>query len=150
MESLFFPIVSPAKLESFKSKWESWFVLTDEITDQKCPGKLKVEFSTRNGEMYALAPKTYFAFCKESDLSKDGRKGIPKSIPLTIRNFSDALYNTYNTQQKIKIDSLRLNREKTMTRSSLIRKSLSAIHCKLFVENDNITCSPLRKDQKFL
>ena len=150
MESLFYPLVRPEKIESFKKNWESWFVLTEEIDDQKCPGKLKVEFLTRSGEMYALAPKTYFSYCTKTNQLKDGRKGIPKSFPLTAKNFHDALYNPEIDQKRIKINSLRLNKRKAMGRCTLNRKSLSSIHCKLHVGDDNISCSPLEKNNSFL
>ena len=150
MESLFFPIVRDDKMESFQSNWERWFVLTDEIEDQKRPGKLKVEFLTRNGEMYAVAPKTYYTHCLDANISKDGRKGIPKSIPLTAKNFHRALYEDDTTNEKIQINSLRLNREKVMGRCTLNRRSISSIHCKLSIGSDKISCSPLRKNGKIL
>ena len=150
MESLFFPLVKPDRMKYFKSKWEDWFVLTDEIEDRKCPGKLKVEFFTRNGEMYALAPKTYISYCHLTKNSKDGRKGIPKSFPLTVKNFHDALYHPERNQERIKINSLRLNKRKAMGRCTLNRKSLSSIHCKLYVEDDNISCSPLKFENSYL
>ena len=150
MESLFYPLVRPDKFESFCNEWENWFVLTSEIEDEKCPGKLKIEFLTRSGEMYALAPKTYISYCKDTNLSKDGRKGIPKSYPLTVKNFHDALYYPEIDQKCIKINSLRLNRTKAMGRCTLNRKNLSSIHCKLYVEKDRISCSPLQKNNSYL
>ena len=133
-------------MRSFKENWEKWFVLTSEIEDKKCPGKLKVEFFTRNGEMYALAPKTYISVCNDSQYIKDGRKGIPKFIPLTAKNFHSALYEPEIEKEKIKINSLRLNRTKSMARCTLNRKNLSSIHCKFFVHSDKISCSPLTKN----
>ena len=149
MRALFFPIVKPQLLESFKKEWSNWFVLSDEIEEKKCPGKLKQEFLTFNGEMYALAPKTYFSYCPELNSTKDGRKGIPKSYPLTLKDFHATLYDNAK-DEPVKINSLRLNNEKRMTRATINRKNLTNIHAKLAVQPDRVTCEPLRIKNKFL
>lgn len=150
MESLFLPLVKPEKMTSFLESWENWFVLTKEIEDEKHPGKLKIEFFTRNGEMYALAPKTYISVCNEAQITKDGRKGIPKSFPLTVKTFHDALYHPNIEKEKIRINSLRLNKRKSMGRCTLNRKNLSGIHCKLHVNEDKISCTPLKQGKFYL
>ena len=47
MEDIFLPIVKPEKLDEFKSKWGDWFVLTNEIRDEKTTGKLKVFYKLK-------------------------------------------------------------------------------------------------------
>ena len=39
--SIFDPIVRSDMKDSWEAKWKSWFVTTDEIEDQRKPGKLK-------------------------------------------------------------------------------------------------------------
>ena len=75
LERIFLPIVKPEKMKEFKETWGEWLVLTNEIEDKRCPGKLKIEFLTFDGEMISLAPKSYFAFCRKKSEIKDGRKG---------------------------------------------------------------------------
>ena len=45
---LFDPLVRPEKRESWESTWKDWFVTTNEVEDQRKPGKLKskIRFST--------------------------------------------------------------------------------------------------------
>ena len=38
---LFDPLVRPEKRESWESTWGDWFVTTNEVEDQRKPGKLK-------------------------------------------------------------------------------------------------------------
>ena len=64
MESIFFPIVKPSLLAEFKQTWHKWFVLSNEIEDEKCPGLLKAEFSSSNAEIVALCPKNYQIRCR--------------------------------------------------------------------------------------
>ena len=63
MEKMFFPIVKEGKLDEFKEKWGEWFVLSNELVDEKTPGLLKEEFQTQNGEIVALCPKNYQICC---------------------------------------------------------------------------------------
>ena len=66
MEKIFFPIVKEGKLEQFKEQWSEWFVLSNELVDEKTPGKLKEEFQTQNGEILALCPKNYQVCCYDT------------------------------------------------------------------------------------
>ena len=136
-------MVKPDKLDEFKNTWEKWLVLTDAVEDQKCPGKLKIEFFTQDGEMIALAPKSYFAYCRKNNKSKDGRKGVPKWHPLTLSDFFETLYNN-KTNHAVEVRSLRLNKEKQMTRTTTIKSGLTSIHVKLGVKSDKVTCEPLK------
>ena len=152
MENVFFPIVKEHLLDEFKSVWSEWLVLSNKVEDQKCPGKLKPEFSTTNGQMISLAPKSYYAFCRNKEgkeATKDGRKGIPKHIELDLDNFYETLYADAK-QKNVEVHSLRLNRDKEMTRTTTRRKGLTGIHVKLAVARDRITCSPIQIDGKFI
>jgi len=144
MEKTFLPIVQPEKFQKFQAEWQNWLVLSNEIEEEKFPGKLKPEFTTRNGQIIALCPKNYFAFCYETNEVKDGRKGIPKWAELTMNDFYDTLYNDQKERNIVEVRSLRLNRDKHMSRTTTRKAGLSAIHVKLQVDQDRITCSPLR------
>ena len=148
LEKIFFPIVQDGNLDKFKSEWENWLVLTNEVEDQKMPGKLKIEFCTQNGEMYALAPKSYYAHCRDTDANKDARKGIPNWFPLDLEVFHDVLYSEKHNNHHVEVRSLRLNKEKQMTRTTTIKSGLTGIHVKLSVQNDKVTCRPLEVNGK--
>jgi hypothetical protein len=150
MEKVFWPIVKPEKIKEFKKKWGDWLVLTDTIEDEKTPGKLKTEFSTSNGQMICLSPKSYYISCNATNTSKDGRKGIPNWIDLRLNDFLSVLYGENCAPTMTEVRSLRVNRDKRMTRTTTIKTGLSGIHVKLKVENDRVTCKPLQIDGKYI
>ena len=148
MEKTFFPIVKPEKKESFVKKWREWLVLSDEIEEMKKPGKLKPEFSSIDAEMIALQPKSYMCYDFSKNEQKDGRKGIPNHIELELDEFRDVLYNS--TPHFVDVHSLRMNKERTMTRTTTRKKGLSAIFVKQRVDINQIICSPLRNQENEL
>ena len=70
------PLVNPNMRESWEENWKSWFVTTQEVEDQRKPGKLKIEFGMQKGEFIALAPKTYICFDETNESAKIGTKGL--------------------------------------------------------------------------
>ena len=150
MRSVFLPIVKPQLLEEFKDVWSSTFVLSEDVRDQKEPGKLKIEFFTRNGEMFALAPKSYYAYCRDKDTKKEGKKGIPKWFDLKKQDFEDTLYEEKSIEHSVEVRSLRLNKQKQMTRTTTVKTGLSGIHVKLSVLPDKISCQPLQVNGEFV
>ena len=44
--AIFDDLVKPEMRESWEANWKSWFVTTNEVTDQRTPGKLKSKFLT--------------------------------------------------------------------------------------------------------
>ena len=150
MRSVFLPIVKPELLDEFESVWGDVLVLTDEVEDQKKPGKLKIEFFTRDGEMVSLAPKSYLAFCRETQNTKEGKKGIPLRVKLEMEDFKKTLYSDVRNEDKIEIRSLRLNENKQMSRTTTIRRGLTGIHVKLGVQPDKVTCRPLKLNGQFV
>jgi len=150
MEAIFLPIVKAEKMVEFKKVWGNWLVLSNEIEEEKTPGKLKTEFSTRNGEMISLAPKSYFAHCRETNNTKDGRKGIPKWFDLRLADFYDVLYNDHAEKNITEVRSLRLDRDKRMCRTTTRKSGLTSIHVKLSVQSDRVTCKPLMENNFYL
>lgn len=134
MKKVFWPIVQPDKLDEFKTKWSDWLVLTDTVEDEKTPGKLKTEFSTGNGQMVCLAPKSYYIFCRETETSKDGRKGIPNYVDLKLDDFLKVLYDENCAIPLTEQCSLRFKRDKRMTRTTTFKRGLSGIHVKMRVQ----------------
>jgi hypothetical protein len=150
MEKVFWPIVKPEKLDEFKIKWSEWLVLTDTVEDEKTPGKLKTEFSTGNGQMICLAPKSYYIYCRKKNISKDGRKGIPNWVDLPLNDFLNVLYSEDCSTTMTEVRSLRVNRDKKMTRTTTFKRGLSGIHVKMRVKNDRVSCEPLKIDGKYI
>ena len=150
LSSVFLPIVKPHLLDQFRRVWGSTLVLTDDVRDKKCPGKLKIEFFTRDGEMFALAPKSYYAYCRATNNKKEGKKGIPKWFDLKKKDFEETIYNENPIDHCVEVRSLRLNKQKQMTRTTTIKTGLSGIHVKLRVKPDKITCEPLKINGEFV
>jgi len=143
MENIFFPIVIPQKIDQFKAEWQNWLVLSNTIEEEKTPGKLKPEFLSQKCEMIALSPKNYMASCLLSNTTKTAMKGIPKWQEVTMENFRETLYDD-TRQNVVEVRSLRLNKDRQMTRTTLLKRGLSSIHVKLRVNEDRIDCSPLQ------
>ena len=149
MEKTFLPIVRAEKLDSFLEKWRDWLVLSKDIEEQKFPGKLKPEFSSTDAEMIALAPKSYICYDFENNRSKDGRKGIPNHLTLELEEFRQVLYNSQ--EHFVNVNSLRLNKNKEMVRTSTHKRGLTSINTKFRIESDLIETKPLRnRDNQLL
>ncbi len=54
MEKTFLPIVKPDKMADFLKTWRDWLVLSNEIEEEKFPGKLKES---------GINTLIYFIFC---------------------------------------------------------------------------------------
>ena len=52
--------------------------------------------------------------------------------------------------QQVEINSLRLNKNKEMSRMKTLKNSLSDIFLKMRVHSDAVTCEPLVKDGKIM
>ena len=150
MEHIFFPIVKDNLKSEFEIEWTKWIVLSDTIEEERCPGKLKVEFMTQNGEMVSLSPKSYYAYCRSNDEIKDGKKGVPMWFKLKLDQYKDALYNHSVNPTIVEVRSLRLNKEKQMTRTTTYKYGLSSIHVKSAVENNKVSCTPLKVDNIYI
>ena len=100
--------------------------------------------------MISLAPKSYFCFCNDTLKTKDGRKGIPAWWTLRLNDFETALYKKEKTKP-IEIRSLRLDpKTKKMKRTATHRTGLTAIHVKLAMSDDLISCIPLKKNNQLV
>ena len=76
---------------------------------------------------------------------KEAKKGIPHSWRLELQDFLDTLYEDAG-KHTVEVRSLRLNKDKKMTRTTLRKQGLSDIHVKMSVGSDRIVCLPLEED----
>ena len=74
---------------------------------------------------------------------------FPRQFKLEHAEFKEVLYGE-DFKHKVQIKSLRLDREKRMTRTTLLKSGLTDIHIKMRVEWDRVTCEPLQKDGHFV
>ena len=165
--AIFDPIVRPEKRADWEREWKQWFVTTTDVEDERFPGKLKrelsifalksfpvlEEFGFQNGQFVALAPKTYMSYNANPDTInpdkvKCGTKGIPHSQQIALEAFLSKLYG--HTEHKVKLTSLRLDKDKVMSRISLIKRGLTDLFVKFPMADDQITCTPLKLDGHFV
>ena len=106
------------------------------------------EFQFTKGKFIALGPKTYHSINLETDEVKMGSKGIPHTEKLKSEEYSKALFT--NNSHFVTLRSLRLNKNREMTRITQQKKGLSDIFFKFRLENDGITCKPLTLNGKYL
>ena len=64
--------------------------------------------------------------------------------------FRNVLLDSTFPVQKVEINSLRLTKNKDMSRTKTVKNSLSDIFLKMRVSSDAITCEPLTKDGKLM
>ena len=150
MSGIFLPLVKTGKMEEFKEEWKNWLCLSNEIEHEKTPGLLKVEFLTTNGEMISLCPKSYRAHCRDKNDSKIGKKGVPLWFDIYLKDYYDILYNDDAEPSVAQVCSLRLDRDKIMSRTSTRKVGLSCIHAKRAVLDDRISTEPLSVDGEFI
>ena len=106
------------------------------------------EFQFTKGMFVALGPKTYHSINWETDEVKMGSKGIPHNEKLRSEQFLEVLFS--NNSHFVTLRSLRLNKNREMSRITQIKKGLSDIFFKFPLENDAITCKPLTLNGKYL
>ena len=150
MSAIFLPIVKKDRLDDFKKEWGNWLCLANTVEAEKRPGTLKVEFLTTFGQMISLCPKSYRAHCITSDESKIGKKGIPMWFDVKLQDYYNCLYDDTAEKSVAQVCSLRLDKEKKMTRTSLRKVGLTAIHAKRAVLDDRISTEPLSENGKYI
>lgn len=87
------------------------------------------------------------AFNEEDGKMKLGSKGVPASCSLELMQFLSKLYDGSDTF--VEFDSLRLFRNQ-MTRMTTRKVALNDVFTKFHVENDRITCKPIKVDNKYI
>ena len=108
------------------------------------------EWETSDGELVALAAKSYLGLDYASGTAKIGTKGIPHSVQIKMQYFRDILYQTSEDRHMVSLNSLRLNKDKIMCRTNCVKQGLTDIFIKLSVENDKISCTPLKINGEFI
>ena len=107
------------------------------------------EFQFTNGEYVALCPKSYYVVNYDNDSTKRSSKGIPHNVDVKMRDYREKLFNPAR-EHKIRLQSLRLNREKKMCRFSIEKKGLSDLYYKMQVQSDQITCTPISVNNTYI
>ena len=64
--------------------------------------------------------------------------------------FKECLYGEDDFVHTVEVNSLRVNKDKRMTRTRLRKMGLTDIHIKLGVQPDKISCEPLKINEKFI
>ena len=72
-----------------------------------------------------------------------------KAFNLELKAFRDVLYED-ESDHKISISSLRLDKDRIMSRYSQIKIGLTDLYYKQHVAADKITCTPMKLNGKFL
>ena len=84
------------------------------------------------------------------DAIKEAKKGIPYSTKLELDEFKETLYGDGKNKHTIEVRSLRLDRDKNMTRTTMRKYGLTDIHVKMAVQSDRVTCLPLKENETYL
>ena len=166
MASVLLPVIKPELADEFVMIWDTWFVLEDTVEDEKFPGKLKsklfclciernlsfflAEWETRSGTFVALGNKMYQGYDEATESTKKSTKGIPHVNKFEMDTWLSVLLDESFPQQSVQINSLRLNRNKEMSRMCCNRSALSDLFLKMQVQADKVTCTPLMQNNEYL
>ena len=74
--------------------------------------------------------------------------GVPRSVELTEQGFRECLFGGQTVD--VPVNSFMLNKDKEMVRISMIKRGLSDACTKVYIHDDKVTCTPLRKDGNFV
>ena len=88
------------------------------------------------------------AYNADDQSSKSGTKGIPHNMNLSLEAFRSQLYE--HKHHKVSLTSLRLDNNQKMSKITQIKRGLSDLFCKFHVDNDQVTCTPLKENGKYL
>ena len=104
------------------------------------------EFQFAKGRFVALSPKCYIAECVTGNV-KMGTKGLPSSINVKTADFKSCLEK--GTSFHVDIQTL-TRKNNQMSRVSVHKRGLSRVFTKFPIEDDGVTCGPLRKNGTLL
>ena len=100
------------------------------------------EFEFSKGGFIALSPKCYIAKC-ETGRVKMGTKGLPQCVNIKYQNFKASL----EKGESFYVDLQSLARkDNQMSRVSTRKRGISRVFTKFPIENDGVTCGPLKFD----
>ena len=74
--------------------------------------------------------------------------GVPRSVKLTEQAFRECLFSGETVD--VPVNSLMLNKDKDMVRIAMTKRGLSDACTKVFIAEDKVTCTPLKKDGSFV
>ena len=136
-------------------------------------GLLKPEFLGTNGVYIGLAPKSYiltqYDENGQAEIKKGAKgkfffqkkaffifninlnffsEGVPRCVKLTENEYRQCLFE--GTPHDVPFNALILNSDKEMSRISTTKRGLSDAITKIFVHDDKVSCSPLRKNNVYI
>lgn len=74
--------------------------------------------------------------------------GVPREVELTEAAYKSALFS--GTAIDVPVNRFHVNSDRKMTRIEQYKRGISDSCTKVFVENDKITCTPLKKFGKYI
>ena len=95
----------------------------------------------------ALSSKCYYAWNADTQSAKIGSKGVPRTSKLELKNFLDKLY--HGSSMCAEIRTLKMYKNE-MIRSVQKRAALNDLFPKFHVDEDRITCTPLRRNGDYI
>ena len=75
-------------------------------------------------------------------------EGIPHTQRITLDAFRSKLHSQFDHQ--VTLSSLRLNSSKQMARIEQTKRGLTDLYVKFQVSQDRISCTPLKRDGKYM
>ena len=92
----------------------------------------------------------YRGFDATSGGIKKSTKGVPHSNQFEMSTWLSVLFDESFPQQNVTINSLRVNRNKEMSRMTMNRAAMSDVFLKMQVQADKVTCTPLMQNNVYL
>ena len=136
-----------------QSEWQkikpSWFVMPNQdgvvsVEQKRQPGLLKIEYEMHKGSAVMVCSKTYSLQSYEQDAeNKKALKGVANDNKWI--NHNDFIKSVYDGINKVTADcSFKFNAKQGRMETVLAeKKATNPIYTKLFVNEDDITISPL-------
>ena len=138
---------------NLQSEWQkikpNWFVMPNQqgivtVEQKRKPGLLKVEFEMDKGSAVMVCSKTFsLKNYEENSDDKTALKGVASDNKWI--NHDDFLNSVYEGTNKVTTDcSLKFNAKQGRMETIVSeKKATNPIYTKLFVNEDNVTISPL-------
>ena len=98
------------------------------------------EFEFSKGGFIALSPKCYIAKCVSGKV-KMGTKGLPQSVNIQFDHFKSCLEKGESFY--VNLQSL-TRKDNHMSRVAIRKRGISRVFTKFPIENDGVTCGPLK------
>ena len=136
-------LIRPDAKQSFEKLKSEWFLTNNSAREKRFPGKMKSEFSTKNGVFYGCSPKCYIICDYDENEEKKAHKGVRRTQKMTSDAYRYAVYNAdsrltdFSQQFKFNKDTCKINT--VNVNKQLINTFIS----KFCLQPNHITLKPL-------